>query len=383
MIFFSLLILFSSSGEQKAQWKGEVEYEEGIKVIKNPNVPLYGEITFELEEDLSIGNEEDENYMFYRGIRIAVDKDGNIYVLDRGNHRIQKYDKNGRYLLTIGSKGQGPGEFQNPSGIYIDSNGDIYVNDYQRISIFDEKDIFRNTISIDTNIYFWAITKGGNILAQTFFIDRERLTRTIDVSLFDSKGKRKTIVSYPYSIEGWVQGTIIGEFNSYRPRLYVCSINENFALYAYSSEYKLYTVDSNGEAVLIIEKDEEPEAITSEEKDKVIENEIALIKRRRKIKLSRKEVKKKYKFPKHKPFFLDLKTDDRGNTYVLKFPKKGEEFNYDLFDIKGYYLYKIKIKPLLLEVIRKGYIYTYEISKETGYIKVKRYKIKNWEQIRK
>lgn len=382
MIFFSLLILLFSSGEQKAQWKGEVEYEDGIKVIKNPNVPLYGEITFELEEDLSIGNEEDENYMFYRGIRIAVDKDGNIYVLDRGNHRIQKYDKNGRYLLTIGSKGQGPGEFQNPSGIYIDSNGDIYVNDYQRISIFDEKDIFRNTISIDTNIYFWAITKGGNILAQTFFIDRERLTRTIDVSFFDSKGKRKTIVSYPYSIEGWVQGTIIGEFNSYRPRLYVCSINENFALYAYSSEYKLYKVDSNGEAVLIIEKDEEPEAITSEEKDKVIENEIALIKRRRKIKLSRKEVKKKYKFPKNKPFYLDLKTDGRGNTYVLKFPKKGEEFNYDLFDIKGYYLYNIKIKPLLLEVIKKGYIYTYEISKETGYIKVKRYKIKNWEQIR-
>jgi hypothetical protein len=383
IMFFSLLMFFYANGQQQAQWEGRIEYKEGVKVIKNPNEPLYGEITFDLEEDLSIGNEDDENYMFYRGIKIEVDNDGNIYVLDRGNHRIQKYDKNGRYLLTIGSKGQGPGEFQNPSDIYIDSNGSIYVNDFQRITIFDEEGIFRDTIPTDTNMYFWAITKGGNILAQTFFIDYERLSRTTDISLFDSKGKKNTIASFPYPIDGLVQGTIIGEFNNYRPRLYLCSINENYALYGYSSKYRLYMVNAEGKTVLIIEKDEKPEAIKSEEKDKMIENETALIKLHRKIKISRKEVRKTYKFPKTKPFYLVLNTDDRGNIYVLKFPKKGKEFCYDLFNIKGYYLYEIKIKPLVLDVIKKGFIYTRETSKESGYIKVKRYKIKNWEMIRK
>jgi hypothetical protein len=379
---FSLLMLFYATGQLKAQWKGRIEYENGIKVIKNPNEPLYGEITFDLEEDLSIGNEEDENQMFYRGVKIAVDKDGNIYVLDRGNHRIQKYDKNGQYLLTIGSKGQGPGEFQNPSDIYIVSNGNIYVNDFQRISIFDEEGILRDTISTDTNMYFWTITKGGNIFAQTFFIDYERLSRTTDISLFNSKGQKITIVSYPCPIDGFVQGTIIGEYNGYRPRLFLCSINEKYALYGYSSKYKLYKVSSEGKTVLIIEKDEKLEAITSEEKDSVIENETALIRLHRKIRISRKEIKKIYKFPKAKPFYLGLNTDDRGNVYVLKYPKEGKEFLYDLFDIKGHYLYKIKIKPLVLEVIKKGFIYTYEVSKESGYIRVKRYKIKNWEIIR-
>lgn len=381
-IFFSLLMLFYATGQLKVQWKGKIEYENGVKLIKNPKVPLYGEIELKLEEDLSIGNEEDKNYMFYRGIRIAVDKDGNIYVLDRGNHRIQKYDKNGQYLLTIGSKGQGPGEFQNPSDIFIGSNGNIYVNDFQRISIFDEEGILRDTIPTETNMYFWAITKGGNILAQTFFIDYERLTRTMDISLFNSKGKKDTVISYPYPIDGFVQGTIIGEYNRYRPRLYLCSINEKYALYGYSSKYRLYMVNPEGKTVLIIEKDEKSEAISSEEKDNVIENETALIKLHRKIKISKKEIKKTYKFPKNKPFYLGLKTDDRGNIYVLKFPKKGEEFLYDLFDIKGHYLYKIKIKPLVPEVIKNGFIYTYEISKESGYIRVKRYKIKNWNQIR-
>ncbi len=66
ILFLAICILLVitfvySADRQKPQWKGKIEYENGVKVIKNPNEPLYGEITFELEEDLSIGNEEDEN----------------------------------------------------------------------------------------------------------------------------------------------------------------------------------------------------------------------------------------------------------------------------------------------------------------------------------
>ena len=42
------------------------------------------------------------------------DKDGNIYILDTGNTRIQKFGPDGEYLATIGRKGQGPGEFIMP-----------------------------------------------------------------------------------------------------------------------------------------------------------------------------------------------------------------------------------------------------------------------------
>ena len=56
LIFLSV----SAIENQIPQWKGTIEEEDGVKVIKNPNEPLYGEITFQLEEDLSIGNEEDE-----------------------------------------------------------------------------------------------------------------------------------------------------------------------------------------------------------------------------------------------------------------------------------------------------------------------------------
>jgi len=116
-------------GNQNPQWKGTIEEEEGVKVIKNPNETLFGEITFDLEEDLSIGNEEDENYMFYSGVQLAVDSSGNIFALDRRNYRVQKYDKNGKYLQTIGRHGQGPGELEAPYGFCISSQNLIYIAD--------------------------------------------------------------------------------------------------------------------------------------------------------------------------------------------------------------------------------------------------------------
>jgi len=98
--------------DQKAGWKGQVEEEDGVKVIKNPQDPLYGEIKLELELDLSIGGDvADENYIFYSIREVEVDEQGNIYVLDSRQCRIQIFDKDGKYLQTIGCKGEGPGEF--------------------------------------------------------------------------------------------------------------------------------------------------------------------------------------------------------------------------------------------------------------------------------
>ena len=74
IILLSLFALSCTKAKitEKAEWKGEIEYEDGVKVVKNPAEPVYGEITFELKEELSIGNEEDDNYMFYQPKKIDV-----------------------------------------------------------------------------------------------------------------------------------------------------------------------------------------------------------------------------------------------------------------------------------------------------------------------
>jgi DNA-binding beta-propeller fold protein YncE len=70
---------------------------------------------------------------------IKVDGDGNIYVADRFNSRVQKLSPGGTFIASIGAAGSGPGELDRPSGLVFDSAGNIYVADefHSRIAKFD------------------------------------------------------------------------------------------------------------------------------------------------------------------------------------------------------------------------------------------------------
>ncbi|MCZ7571992.1 MAG: TIGR03663 family protein [Ardenticatenaceae bacterium] len=70
---------------------------------------------------------------------IAVDGQGNVYVTDTGNKRVEKFDADGTFLAQYGGAGSGPGQFAEPVGIAIAPDGTIYVADTwnQRIQVFD------------------------------------------------------------------------------------------------------------------------------------------------------------------------------------------------------------------------------------------------------
>ena len=71
-----------------------------------------------------------EQKPFYRPGGIALDGDGNIYVADQFNERVLKFSPQGELMMVIGTiEGTGPGQFQNPDGIVVTSEGYIYVTD--------------------------------------------------------------------------------------------------------------------------------------------------------------------------------------------------------------------------------------------------------------
>jgi hypothetical protein len=386
VLSLSVYMLLVSFGGQKAEWRGKIEIEDGVKVIKNPAEPLYGEITFELEEDLSIGNEDDENYMFYDLVTLAVDSEENIFVLDGGNCRIQKFDKNGNYLQTIGGRGEGPGEFEQPMWIQIDLKDRIYVHDSIRrnLHVFEKEGKFKETIRLTHSLFLISgIAEKGNILSQTYFYSPEGSTR--DVVLMDSEGKViKRIASYPYELPPRIRNRTLG--NPYSHRLHFYPALDGSGIYGHSSEYRLYILSSSGETRFLIENNEKPEPITQKDKsgliDRYLERQDKL---NRKEKLIRNEVKKAYVFPKNKPFFSRIILDNENRIYIRRFklynPEDRSEV-YDLFSEEGYYIYRVKM-PLLPSIIKKGCIYRITPDRDTGYIKVKRFKIKNWEQIKK
>ena len=60
---------------------------------------------------------------------VAIDTESRIYAVDCGNNRIQVFDSSGNIITTFGSGGSGSGLFNNAQGIAVDSRHRVYVCD--------------------------------------------------------------------------------------------------------------------------------------------------------------------------------------------------------------------------------------------------------------
>lgn len=71
----------------------------------------------------------------------AVDKDGNLYVTDTMNNRVEIFDADGTFISEFGKHGDGPGYLARPKGIAVDGDGHIWVADsYQdRVQVFNRE----------------------------------------------------------------------------------------------------------------------------------------------------------------------------------------------------------------------------------------------------
>jgi len=76
---------------------------------------------------------------FDRPTNVAVDSDGNIYVTDTFNARVQVFDADGEFLRMWGKPGTTAGCFMRPKGIAIDRDNHVYVVDseFNNVQIFD------------------------------------------------------------------------------------------------------------------------------------------------------------------------------------------------------------------------------------------------------
>ncbi len=130
----------------------KVEKVDGVRVVHNEKSGKWGknpQVSLELVRRIGELETEDENIAFHIPSDIAIDDQGNIYVLDAGNHRIQKFDPEGKYLATFGRRGQGPAEFYMPSSLDLDYQGYMYVSDSQnqRVQILKPDGTEHKTIS--------------------------------------------------------------------------------------------------------------------------------------------------------------------------------------------------------------------------------------------
>ena len=107
------------------------ETRDGVIFVHNTG-PRWGDTPqtrLELIRVLGGAGDSGPDMTFYKPADIALDTQGNLYVLDAGNFRIKKIGTDGELQAAYGREGQGPGEFQFMEGIALDEQGRMYVSD--------------------------------------------------------------------------------------------------------------------------------------------------------------------------------------------------------------------------------------------------------------
>ena len=118
----------------------------GIEVVSNSSADR--QLTWEFEPVVTLGgaNEEAESFFDVPRTGVAFGPSGQIHVLDAGNRRVRVFSSSGAPVRSFGREGEGPGEFQFPASLAVDSSGTITVLDFGRRALirFDSSGTYRD-----------------------------------------------------------------------------------------------------------------------------------------------------------------------------------------------------------------------------------------------
>jgi DNA-binding beta-propeller fold protein YncE len=113
----------------------------------------------------------------------AIDYYGNIWVTDRKNHRIHKFDRNLNYLDSFGRKGNGDKEFEEPRGIAIHKR-------FGQVLIAEKASVQYYWIGTDVKNLQARRDADGFLTIDYFLTERSYVT----LEVLDSRGKRITTI---------------------------------------------------------------------------------------------------------------------------------------------------------------------------------------------
>lgn len=393
-ILFIILVLFLSVFSEK-QHKSEFRLieENGVPVAENPDHPVPAKnspknIVF--TEDLRIGTADgDPNYIFSELIKYTVDDKQNVYVLDCRQFTVRKFNNSGKYMLSFGRRGQGPGEFVHPVEIRFLPDGRIVVFELesQRFSYFSKEGRFISSKRFQGHIYppYYGLSTGSFIATRIVYEDVKTIVIT---GIFDYDSKmttsfyKKEMPPYQQYNQRDIDARAKGIARmlskaAFRKETEIAIDHEENIYYAFTGKYEIRIYSPQAKLKKVIRT--RLPLLPVEEKDredflKFGTQDITTW--RRMDKGLKKKIRSLIKFPDRKPAFLAIVPMDSGYLMVIRDGEFYRNSLIDIFDNTGRLIIEKRLSfHIKGGLCRKGKLYSiYE--DEDGYQFIKRYSYK-------
>ena len=337
----------------------QTEGNRAVEVINNPiksRIQPGQPYRMELNEELVIGGDTKRpNYLLARIKDLAVDDEGNIYILDNKQIQIKVFSKTGKLLRVIGRLGKGPGDIQSPLWVFFTGSREIMIEDHgnRRFIYFTPSGDFIRWVSFaGTFIFSTNIDSVGNHYGIVQKTDHRGTAQHVNKYSPDFQFLH-TIASPPIaSRQVYHMFKLFLDFAIYK--------NDD-VIYGYPDKYEFKVFSSTGTLKRMIKKEYKPARIPS----RVINYRKSYIRLPKTIRLY---------IPKRYPPFRDFTLDESGRLVVRTWEENRDgETYYDIFDASGHYIsrLKLKVRPWLW---KGNKLYTIETDENENPV-VKRYHV--------
>lgn len=345
---------------------------EHLKRVDNGLTPARTH-TIQFQETLRFGGEDaEEDEMLWSGVDpfIAAAPSGDIYIADRGETRILRFDKDGRFIKQITGKGNGPGELQELRNIAVLSDGRLVAlnapQDSGRLFWFDASGTYEKKFNPDKHLIRATFSPKGQAMAGfTLEVTPERSLR-LHHMVFDGE-MQPAIKLHVHDMDLWDNNRAT-DLNYLRDR-FAKIIRQELGpkmIYGFDGLGRLYTASTGAyeitrysadlkEKQLLITKKYKPRFRTDAEVNTQVENRTA---RSRELtpefmrhliteNMMRKAFEKAELAPNHPPLEGLLPTAD-GHLIVARITDEAGTTDADLFSPEGVFLGSFSMKHYAL-----------------------------------
>jgi hypothetical protein len=377
---YLILITFILSYCGTQQEKVDKVIEDGVEVVINHLEPyqIGSQSSFTLEEVLKIDTEEDEisNLGISDIFGFEVSSVGEIFILrtlsGEGDF-VFKFDRDGEFVKSFGPQGQGPGEFQNPHHIALDSEDNIVIIDLARGPLlkYDKDGTFLDDYEMPGGDI--RVTSGprANLLVWGMSIkpDKEKALYSFKLKLLNPDLEVLQVIdkfSFRVSRE---------KIRATEPLLCWSTSHDNIYVANEERGYEIWVFNFKGKLIRKIQKEYREIPVSGSYKKKTLNSF---------LEYAREKMKDVLYFPAFHPPIQSIVAGDDGKLLVSTFEegKSPGEFMFDIFNEKGVFIGRKSLNVWLWEghlwaQIKGDKLYCLK-EKDSGYKELVVYNMK-WE----